>query len=104
MRVVAVDATDDDHDIASSRQIARGVLPLLGGLADCVLKTHLGRWKSTTDQRHELMDPFDRLSGLRNHAESGARLQSFHILLRQNDVELIEIKEKAPAALPPGHP
>src|SRR5207245_706863 len=87
--VVAVRAANDDDDLALPRQLDGGGLALFRRLANGVNEPDLGVRKSPANQGDDLSDPFNRLCGLRDHAEAGPFLERVHIRLVVYDIELL---------------
>src|SRR5437867_7092421 len=86
-RVVAGRAADDNDDVALARQLACGVLALLGWLTDRVDETDVGLGESPPDERDQVLYPLDRLRGLRGNADARMLVELQHVFLVQHDIE-----------------
>lgn len=89
--VVAPGSPDDDDDVSLARKFDGGLLPLLGWLADRVLKPDFGVGKTTAQQFQQVMNAFGRLRGLRGHSKFRALSKLLDIPLRQDDIEFGEV-------------
>ena len=79
MRVVAVCAADDDHDIALFGQFDGCVLTLFGGLADSVNEPYFGPGKSLAEELDEFADAINGLGGLCDDAEPPTFVKAVYV-------------------------
>ena len=63
----------------------------LVGMTHGVDESDVGFGESLSNQRHEMLDPADRLRRLRGNADARMFVERQHIVLVQDDVEVVEI-------------
>lgn len=63
-RVIALRATDDDHDIALPGEFDGGALPLFGRLANGIAEDNFGIRKRRAQVIDQFPNPIDGLRGL----------------------------------------
>src|SRR5262249_21434002 len=90
-RVVAVLASDHDHDVAFAGQLRGGVLALLRRLTDGVDEPDVGPGEPALHQADEMPRVIDQVGGLGGDAESRALFEPCDIVLGQYHVERVEI-------------
>ena len=96
LRVVAVGAADDHDHVAGARQLARGVLMLLGRPADRVDEADLRSREPLADEPHEVLHPFDRLRRLSRDSDPRMFLEVHDVLFVQHHVEAVEVLSDRP--------
>ena len=89
--VVAVGSADDDHDVAFLREIFRGALPLLGGLADRINEPDFGSGKPKTETLGKVADASGGLGRLRSNTEAFTRGELVDVGFSLDDVKGSEV-------------
>ena len=90
-RVVAMRAADDDDHSALLRKFRRGVLALLGRLANGVNETNFGIWKTFANLTGQFAHALDGLGRLCGNAESGALFQREDVRFTKHHVEFPKV-------------